>query len=77
MQNPVINLAPNKHKAVKVYYQQLKKLKNNEADKKEIISSQDKLQKLGYVEYVKNLPDEVQELLRRNVIQNFIPWRII
>ena len=77
IQNPVVCLVPNKHKALRVYYQQLKKLKNNLTDKEEIILSEEKLQKLGYVDYVKHLSLEDQAMLRFNEIQNFIPWRVV
>ena len=77
IQDPLFCLLPNKHNALKVYYQQLRKLKNNIKDKEEIILSESKLQKLGYVDYVKNLSLNDQEILRFNEIKNFIPWRVV
>ena len=41
------------------------------------IRSEQKLQDLGHVDYVKNLSCELQEMLRNNEIQNFIPWRAV
>ena len=35
------------------------------------------MQDLGHVDYVKNLSCELQEVLRNNKIQNFIPWRAV
>ena len=60
---------------MKVYNQQIKKLNQNTDDKKYVIESEEKLQQLGYVDYVRNLKPEQQEMLRRSEIQNFIPWR--
>ena len=75
MNNPSIKLAHNKERALKVYNQQIKKLNQNIDDKQDAIESEEKLQQLGYVDYVRNLKPEQQEMLRRSEIQNFIPWR--
>ena len=77
MHNPAIKLHPNKDKALKVFNQQLKKLSKNQKDKEDVIRSKRKLQDLGHVDYVKNLSCELQEMLRNNKIQNFIPWRAV
>ena len=77
MNNPSIKLAHNKERALKVYNQQIKKLNQNIDDKKDIVESEEKLQQLGYVDYVRNLKPEQQEMLRRSEIQNFIPWRAV
>ena len=44
---------------MKVYNQQLRKLNlpNNVKDKQDIIDSEGKLHQLGYIDYLKNLPD--------------------
>lgn len=77
--NPLIKLEPNRNRAFKVYQQQVKRLDNqtNRKDKIDVIESEDKLQKLGHVEYVKNLPIEIQTMLKEDPIQNFIPWRAV
>ena len=49
----------------------------NDYDKKDVIESEEKLQQLGCVDYVRNLNPEQQEMLRRSEIQNFIPWRAV
>ena len=77
MHNPAIKLHPNKDIALKVFNQQLKKLSKNKKDKEDVIRSKRKLQDLGHVDYVKNLSCELQEMLRNNKIQNFIPWRAV
>ena len=77
LHNPTIKLCPNKYKAIKVYNQQVKKLNNNPDDKEQIINSEKKLQDLGHVDYVRNLPDHLQEILKNSPVQNFIPWRVV
>ena len=62
---------------MKVYNQQIKKLNQNTDDKKDVIESEEKLQQLGYVDYVRNLKTEQQGMLRKSEIQNFIPWRSV
>ena len=57
--------------------QQIKKLNQSIDDKKDIIESKEKLQQLGYVDYIRNLRPEQQEMLRRIEIQSFIPWRAV
>ena len=75
MNNPSIKLAYNKERTLKVYNQQIKNINQSTDDKKDVIESEEKLQQLGYVDYVRNLKPEQQEMLRRSEIQNFIPWR--
>ena len=79
IQDPALKLAPNKNKALKVYFQQLRKLNHpqNIKDKEDIIQSELKLQKLGYVDYLKNLPQEIRNELQNHHIQNYIPWRAV
>ena len=76
LSDPEVKLNPNKDIAEKVYHQQLRKVQNDAADKASIIKSEQKLQDLGFVSYVKDLPEEVQHRLSTNPVQNFIPWRI-
>ena len=44
--------------------QQIKKLNQSIDDKKGVIESEEKLQQLGYVDYIRNLRPEQQEMLR-------------
>ena len=73
----VTKLSPNKDIALKIYYQQLKKLASNQKDKDDIITSEAKLQQLGYVDFVENLPTEQQQMLAKSPTHNFIPWRAV
>ena len=64
---------------MKVYYQQLKTLNQpgNIQDKNDIIKSENKLQQMGFVKYIRNLPSDVQVMLQENPIKYFIPWRAV
>ena len=73
--DPSTRLANNKGKAVKVYNQQIKKL--SITDKQDIIDSEGKLQRLGFVDYVKNLPTQTQLMLKNHQMQHFLPWRAV
>ena len=72
--DPLHKLSHNKIKALAIYNSQIKRLAKNPVNKEEVIASENKLQSLGFVEYVKNLTAEQQLKLKENPIQNFIPW---
>ena len=74
--DPAVRLCPNRNIALKVYKQQVKKINNNEEDKKAILKSEAKLQDAGYVQYVQNLPEEMQESLVKSSHQNYLPWLV-
>ena len=77
MQNPVIKLASNKNKALQIYNQEIEKLDQNLQDKRDVIESEAKVQKLGFVEFVKNITPKQQQMLKAGGVQNFIPWRAV
>ncbi|XP_066931129.1 uncharacterized protein [Clytia hemisphaerica] len=77
MADPTHRLQPNRHIALKVYNQQVHRLAKNTKDREDILHSEQKLQKLGYVDYVKNLSTESQQILKESPYQNFIPWRAV
>ena len=77
MFNPLHKLAHNKDKTLCVYNQQVKKLNQNPQDKEDLLQSEARLKSLGYVEFVRNLRPEQQEMLAKNPVQNFIPWRAV
>ena len=76
MFNLLHKLVLNKDKALCIYNQRVKKLNQNPQDK-DVIQSEAKLQSLGHVEFVRNLTPEQQEMLAKNPVQNFIPWRAV
>ena len=75
--DPQVKLVPNRHKALKVYQQQVKKLEKSPADRESVIKAENKLQMLGFVSYLKDLPEETQRSLKESPIQNYIPWRVV
>ncbi|MCH2406210.1 MAG: hypothetical protein MK200_08470, partial [Nitrosopumilus sp.] len=77
LDNPVLKLAPNKDKALAIYRNQVRRLNRNETDKRDVITSEGKLQYLGHVDYVRNLPPDQQKMLNDSPIQHFIPWRSV
>ena len=77
LHNPKIKLCPSKNKTIEVYNQQLKKLNNHPSDREQVIKSEKKLQDLGHVDLVSNLPDHLQAMLKNYPIQNLIPWRVV
>ena len=77
MMDPITQLAPNRHIALKVYNQQMRRLAKYPKDKEDVLKSEKKLQNLGYVDFVRNLPKDIQTQLQQSPIQNFIPWRAV
>ena len=61
----------------KLYNQQIRKLDRHLQDKRDFSESEAKLQKLGFVEFVKNLTPEQQQMLKASDVQNFIAWRAV
>ena len=57
MADPTNRLIQNRDVSLKVYNQQMKRLSPEEKD--DIIKSKKKLQSLGFVDYVKDLPADV------------------
>ena len=77
--DPITRLSNNKDKAMKVYQQQVKKLNHpsNNKDKQDVLASEEKLQKMGYVEYLRNLPKDTRSSLLLSKIKYVIPWRAV
>ena len=75
--NPTTKLAHNKDKALAMYKSQVRRLAKDPKSKEEVIASENKLQNLGHVDYVKNLTSEQQLKLKENPIQNYIPWSAV
>ena len=55
----------------------MKKRNNHPSDMEQVIQSEKKLQDLGHVDFVSNLPDHLQTMLKNCPIQNFIPWQAV
>ena len=74
--NPMVKLSNNKNIALKIYNQQLRKLNKNLQDKADVITSENKLQRLGHVDYVQNLSHE-QRMLSEVEMKYYFPWRAV
>ena len=72
---PEKHLAPNEHIAKKIYRSQILKLNANPKDKKPVIEFEQKLQELGYVDYISNLSSSDREKILNSKVKYFIPWR--
>ena len=77
IKDPLHRLSTNEYIALKVYKSQLKRLGDCPEDKQEVIKSELKLQTLGFVEFLENLPDEKKRKIMESSIKHFIPWRAV
>ena len=73
----MVKLSNNKDIALKIYNQQLRKLNKNLQDKADVITSENKLQRLRHVDYVQNLSQEQQRMLSEAEMKYYIPWRAV
>ena len=74
--DPDVRLVPNENMARKVYSGQVKKFVNSPNDCNAVIESENKWQKLGYVNYVDNLAEVDKKEITGNEVVYYIPWRI-
>lgn len=74
VEDPNVKLAPNKNKAMLILSKQMNKLNKNETDKKDVVASERKLQDLGHVDYLENLPPDTQKFLKNHPVQHYIAW---
>ena len=75
--DPDEKLASNKEVAMKVYRQQTKMLAKKPQLRKAIIESEAALQEAGFVDWVSNLPLDVQEKIAEGTVQYVLPWRVV
>ena len=75
--DPDKRLVPNEKMALRVYEGQVRKLDSMPQDKLAVIQSEAKLQDLGFVDFVDNLPQEDKELILNSRVKYFIPWRAV
>ena len=72
--NPDSRLRSNDKMALKVYETQVRNLGKKPKDKESAILFEGKLQELGFVDYIHNLPSEQQAMIQSAATRNFIPW---
>ena len=53
----------------------MQKLNANPEDRKSVLEFEQKLQDMGFVEYVSNLKPSEREMIINSEIKYFIPWR--
>ena len=68
-------MKPNEEMALKVYQSQIRNLDKKPEDKQAAISFEGKLQDLGFVDYLRNLTPEQQDMITNAPSRYFIPWR--
>ncbi len=75
--DPDVRLETNLKIARKVYNSQLRTLSKINKDRCDVIDAEDKLQKLGFVDYLHNLNKEDQQTILSSPVQYYIPWRVV
>ena len=75
--NPDNKLSPTENFALKIYESQIRGLEKKPNDKVTILESEGKLQKLGFVDYLDNLPNEDKDAILSSKVKYFIPWRVV
>ena len=75
--DPESRLVRNDNGALQVFRQQVRKLNANPEDKDAVIKSQQKLQDLGFVEFVSNLSQEDKSLILDSKVKYFVSWRAV
>ena len=73
--DPTYKLTPNRHVVRRIYDLQVKKLGTNLDDKKDVIMSENKLQDLGFVDFLQNLTVEQRGKIKNSPVNYFTPWR--
>ena len=73
MTQPDTKLVPNENDALKIYKGQVRQLVTRPEDKLAVIASENKLQKLGHVDFNENLGDAEKALIDGK-LQNYSPW---
>ena len=71
-----LNLIPTDNLAFKVYKGQVKQLAQKPEDKLAVIQSENKLQRIGFVDFVDNL-NETEKALITGKFQYYIPWHVV
>ena len=75
--DPMSTLVTNKSTALSVYKSQVRKLDRNPKDREDVIESERKMQKLGFVDSLENLTQDQRETIDKSPIHYYIPWRAV
>ena len=74
--NPDTRLISNEEPSRKIFDSQVRKLSKSERDRQDAINSEQKLQDMGYVEWLDNVPEEDQKMILESPVRYVIPWLI-
>ena len=72
--DPDSRLISNESAARKIFNAQVRKLSKSEKDRNDTLSSEQKLQDLGYVDWLENLSNEDQNMILSSPVRYAIPW---
>ena len=75
--DPATKLSPNSHAARKLYDRQVRSLAKSPSNRHDALASEAKLQELGFVDYLENLPVEDRELVLNSGVKYFMPWHAV
>ena len=74
--DPEEKLCSDENTALKIYQHQVRMLDKNPDIKLAVIESEAKLQNDGFVDWLENLPDDIQNMIMEGK-RYFIPWRFV
>ena len=75
--DPKLRLSPTNYSiSRKVYNSVVKALSKDSKAKEDTIKAENKLHRLGYVEWLHNLSEEDQEMIKKASVKYFLPWRV-
>ena len=77
LEDPDVRLGDNSRTARKVYNGVVKRLNKSPKDLQDVIKAEGKLQELGFVEWLEDLPMEDQRMIMDAGVRYVIPWRAV
>ena len=77
LEDPELKLANNVGTSRKVYDGVLRALAKSPEDRKAVLEAEAKLQSLGFVEWLDDLPEEDKKIIKESKVQYYIPWRAV
>ena len=72
---PGLKLVPNKNDNLGVYCGQLRGLSKRVKDRNNVVKCENKLQRLGFIDYINDLSSEQKSKMENSEVQYFITWR--
>ena len=75
--DPDSRLVTNDRAARKVFDSQVKNLSKSDKDRLDTLASEQKLQDLGYVDWLSNMTEQDRKMILESQVRHFIPWRVV